>query len=112
MTRTSALPRIGSLTHRVGTLAMAAMLALTVAGSLAAPALAKPPRHPADNGVRCAYYNPQTGEIEMHMVWDLITVGGKDLVCGEDGNWFAIRALPLSPVGAVAPQSPPAAAQQ
>lgn len=112
MTRTSALPRVGSLTHRVGTLAMAAMLALTVAGSLAAPALAKG-KHPADNGVRCVYYNQQTGEIEFYVYGDLLTVGGKEFMCGTDGNWFALReSAPLSPVGAVAPQSPPAAAQQ
>ena len=47
---------------------------------------------PADNGVRCVYYNPQTGEMEFYFPGDKIWIDEyssqpRVLQCGEDGNW-------------------------
>jgi len=47
---------------------------------------------PADNGVRCVYYNPQTGEMEFYFPGQSIFLEGSDgnmhlLYCMEDGNW-------------------------
>ena len=48
--------------------------------------------HPADNGVRCAYYNQETGELEFYLPGQSLLVQDSDgrwhyLWCGEDGNW-------------------------
>ena len=47
---------------------------------------------PGDNGVRCVYYNQETGEMEFYFPGDSIFLRGSDgnmrmLYCMEDGTW-------------------------
>jgi len=45
-----------------------------------------------DNGVRCLYYNPETGEMEFYIPPAIIYIKDGDgknhiLECGSDGKW-------------------------
>jgi hypothetical protein len=47
---------------------------------------------PGDNGVRCVYYDPQTGDMDFYFPGDSIFLSGSDgnmrmLYCMEDGTW-------------------------
>jgi hypothetical protein len=49
-------------------------------------------QHPPDDGIRCAYFNNQTGAWQFYMPGDKIVVIDAHgnpvyLYCGQDGNW-------------------------
>jgi hypothetical protein len=76
---------------RAASLATAVLLGFGVWLTFAGPAEARPKR-PTDNGVRCVYHNPQTGEMELYLPGYNIFVTDANgdfvmLTCGADGNW-------------------------
>jgi hypothetical protein len=89
---------------RIRTLAAAALLALTVVSMSAGQADAKP-RRPADNGVRCASYDPTTGEWDFLLPGETITIGSITLRCGADGKWHPARYATPGDVRPVEPLS-------
>ena len=93
---------------RIRTLA-AALLALTVAGMSAGLVNAEP-KQPVDNGVRCASYEPTTGEWEFYLPGEVVTTiddkgVGHRKVCGADGEWHAALRLPTAGVRPLRPVS-------
>jgi hypothetical protein len=97
---------------------LAAASALTLIGAGLATTQANAlPKHPGDNGVRCAYFNQSTGEWEFYLVGDYVQIKTSDgqyhtLLCGYDGNWISIDRfstpqsplpVPLRPVAGLAP---------
>jgi hypothetical protein len=88
---------------------MAALLGVAVLSVPAVGAYAKP-RSPVDNGVRCAYFDPATGEWSFYLPFDIIQVKGSDgkvheLVCDATGNWIlgTRTALPSGGLPAIQP---------
>ena len=76
---------------RAASLATAVLLGIGVCFAFAAPAEARP-KHPPDNGVRCVFHNPQTGEMDFYLPGQNIFVFDANgdyvmLTCGDDGNW-------------------------
>jgi hypothetical protein len=90
-------------------LAAASVLALTFVGVVATHVEAMP-KHPGDNGVRCAYFNKQTGEWEFYMpgesIWVTDSKGNEWLMtCAPDGRWILQTTPPTSPIAPVAPSA-------
>jgi hypothetical protein len=101
-----------SIRSHAQSLAMASALALTVV-SAAATHVSAMPKHPGDNGVRCAYFNKQTGEWEFYMPGETMEVTDSQgniwlLTCSRDGRWVLQTSSPSSPIAPVGPaaQSP------
>src|SRR5581483_6649611 len=91
------------------TLALASMLALTVAGVPIAGmrAHAQDNGHPTDNGVRCSFQNPRNGEFLFFLPGETITLTDGlgytyTLRCADDGHWV-IDARTVAPPGTVKP---------
>jgi hypothetical protein len=91
-------------TH-IRTLAAAALLALPIV-SVSAGQVHAEPRHPKDNGVRCALEDPEGSDYdwEFYLPGDVIEVqmpwGTERLVCGADGEWHPARTrieVPITP---------------
>lgn len=80
-----------SIRHRLTALATALLLGVAVSTGTTGQAEARDNR-PVDNGVRCLYYDPVTGEMDFYLPGDNIFVLDANgdyvmLTCGSDGNW-------------------------
>src|SRR6266568_1227547 len=89
-------------------LAAAAALAVAIV-SLPSGVVHAMPKHPPDNGVRCAYFIQASGQWRFYLPGEAIEVYTADgvshsLVCGEDGNWHELlKPMPGSPTNHVNP---------
>jgi hypothetical protein len=93
-------------TH-IRTLAAAALLALTMAGTFVGHVNAEQ-KEPVDNGVRCAAWTGE--EWDFYLPGEVITVRDSNGVghrrqCGADGEWHPARLAPLTGVRLVLPLS-------
>jgi hypothetical protein len=92
-----------SIRHRLTVLSTALLLGVAVASVVAGQAEARDNR-PADNGVRCLYYDPATGEMNFYLPGQNIFVFDANgeyvmLTCGSDGNWYNPLQTPSRPRG-------------
>ena len=89
--------------HRLTALSIALLLGVAISTGVAGQAEARDNR-PVDNGVRCLYYDPATGEMDFYLPGQNIFVFDANgeyvmLTCGSDGNWHDGLQTPSRPVG-------------